>query len=143
MSLDEFGDNIWIMAGERVKMLSIPFSTRMTIARLANDSLWLHSPIAITPERVAQINRLGTVEHIVAPNLLHHLFVGNWSQEYPKAKLWAAPGLETRRKDLDFAGILQDHAEADWASDIENLFFRAARYYRKLYFFINLLRHLS
>ena len=135
MSLDKFGDNIWILEGDRVKMLSIPFSTRMTIARLSNGSLWLHSPIAIAPERVEQINHLGKVEHIVAPNLLHHLFVGDWSQEYPHAKLWAAPGLETRRKDLNFEGVLQDRSEPDWESDIEQFIFRGSKVLPEVVFF--------
>ncbi|MBT4090311.1 MAG: DUF4336 domain-containing protein [Deltaproteobacteria bacterium] len=46
MNLKEFGENIWTLEGNPVKVFSIPFQTRMTIVRLSDSALWLHSPIA-------------------------------------------------------------------------------------------------
>ncbi|MDC0675397.1 DUF4336 domain-containing protein [Nannocystis radixulma] len=85
---------------------------RMTIARLADGGLWLHSPLAIDDELAAAIDALGPVEHIVAPNRFHHLFAGPAKARYPRAVLWAAPGLPEKRRDVAFDRVLDESAPA-------------------------------
>ena len=47
-SLKKIADNLWIVDGEEVlmdfKFFKVPFSTRMTVIRLQNGGLWVHSP---------------------------------------------------------------------------------------------------
>ncbi|MES2856300.1 MAG: DUF4336 domain-containing protein [Bdellovibrionota bacterium] len=59
-------------------------------------ALILISPIDFTSDQFAQIDQLGEVTDIVAPSMLHHLHVSTASARYPKASLWAAPGLDEK-----------------------------------------------
>jgi len=70
---------------------TMPFTTRMTVARLPGGSLWLHSPTELTEELAAEIDALGPVGHIVAPNRIHYWWVGDWKSRYPRARTYAAP----------------------------------------------------
>lgn len=107
-------------------MFTIPFETRMTIIKLSDDSLWVHSPITLNTGLRQQIDELGTVRNMVAPNMFHHLSLGDWSDKYPKANIWAAPGLEKKRKDLEFTGVLQDNPESLWKNDIDQCYFQGS-----------------
>lgn len=114
-----FAENIWTMAGDDVRMYGIPFSTRMTIVRLANGGLWLHSPVAPTDARIEAVNALGTVAQIVAPNKIHSLGVEKWKQIFPSAKSWVSPEFEHRHPDIPADGVLGDAAPSDWSADID------------------------
>ncbi len=73
---------------------------RMTALQL-EGGLLLHSPVAVEPALLAS---LGQPRWAVAPNLFHHLSVGQWVDE--GAEAWCAPGLADKRADLEFAGTL-------------------------------------
>jgi hypothetical protein len=122
--LHQWADDIWLLDGDRVRMFGLPLGTRMVVVRLASGGLWLWSPVAPSEARFDAVAALGPVEHIVAPNKLHHLFIGPWRQRFPGAKCWAAPGLAPRRKDLAFDGELGDAPPLAWASDLDQLLFR-------------------
>jgi hypothetical protein len=72
----------------------------MTILRLSDGSLLLYSPLALTLERRAAIQALGPVAHLYAPNLYHHLWIGEWASAFPSARLHAPAGLARKRRDL-------------------------------------------
>lgn len=93
MCLNKIDENIWNLEGDEVKMLMIPFQTRMTVIRLPENKLWLHSPVALNEKRISLVGELGDVSYIVAPNLFHHLFIENWLKRFPLAKLWGVEGL--------------------------------------------------
>lgn len=42
--------NLWIVDGPAVRWFTMPFPMRMTIARLVDGSLFVHSPIELTAE---------------------------------------------------------------------------------------------
>ena len=71
----QLDDGLWTVAAP-LKALGLAIGTRMTIVRLANGELWLHSPIRPTAEIREAIDALGPVRYIVAPNLFHHMFAG-------------------------------------------------------------------
>lgn len=124
--IEQFGEQLWIVAGDRVRMLGIPFQTRMTVARLSDGGLWLHSPVAATDERVAAVEALGPIRHIVAPDKFHHLFVREWTERFPYATSWADPQLAAR-VDLSFDQWLSDAAEACWIRDLDQLIFAGSK----------------
>ena len=72
---------------------SLPFTTRMTVARLPSGRLWLHSPIEPTPGLLAEVRALGRVAALVAPNRLHWMHLADWQAACPDAETWGAPGL--------------------------------------------------
>src|SRR5262249_13002285 len=48
--------------------LPLPFTTRMTVVRLSNGNLFLHSPIKFDEALASELQRMGTVRHLVSPN---------------------------------------------------------------------------
>ncbi|MFP4044724.1 MAG: DUF4336 domain-containing protein, partial [Rhodosalinus sp.] len=45
-----FGCDLWLVDGPAIRFYGMPFSTRMTVVRLSDGGLWLHSPIPRRPE---------------------------------------------------------------------------------------------
>ena len=73
---------------------------RMTVVRLPDGTLWVHSPIRLTDELVAELRALGPVAHLVSPNLFHHLFLAQAAERFPEARVWAPAGLEKKQKTI-------------------------------------------
>ena len=97
--------NIWV-AEKPSKFLGLEVGTRMTVVRLDNDDLIIISPIAKDDLLLREIDAIGMVKWIIAPNLYHHLFLTEFQENYPHAQLLATPGLEKKRPDLAIAKIL-------------------------------------
>ena len=113
-------DGLWHVQ-HAFKTSGISLSSRMTVVRLADGTLWLHSPVPLSPELIAEIAALGTVGAIVAPNKLHHLFLAGAAAAFPQAKLYGAPGLSKKRPDIAGLNSLSGHAEPAWRDDFDQL----------------------
>lgn len=109
--------------------------TRMTVIRLRDGGLFLHSVVRLDRELRAALDALGPVRAIVAPNRHHHLFAADYPTGYPDAHLYAAPGLPEKRPDLKFAAELDDEAPPLWRGDVEQLVFRGAPFLGEVVFF--------
>ena len=103
--LKEVDTNIWV-AEQKLKYLGLEVGTRMTIIRLKNGEIVVISPIKVDKETINQINELGKVRIIIAPNLYHHLFISDFKSAYPDTQILAAPGLESKRQDINFDKII-------------------------------------
>ncbi len=122
--LRPFGTDIWLADGAEVDVAGFRYPKRAAIIRLSGGELLVWSPIALTPALRASIDALGEVRQLVAPNSLHHLFLGQWRDAYPIAKLHAPPGLRRKRQDIAFDGDLDDGAVAQWAGDLDQVVIR-------------------
>ncbi|MEB3336129.1 MAG: DUF4336 domain-containing protein [Leptolyngbyaceae bacterium] len=107
--LREVHQNIWV-AEQPLRYLGLSVGTRMTIVRLENSELVVISPIKVSDSIVSQLDKLGIVRHIIAPNLYHYLFAANFKSLYPEAKFWAAPGLEIKKPELPIDETIQGDA---------------------------------
>ncbi|MCB1318983.1 MAG: DUF4336 domain-containing protein [Leptospiraceae bacterium] len=121
--LQEIASNIWTLDGDPIRFFGIPFPIRMTVVRLPDNRLWLHSPVAYSESRAEQVAALGRVSYIVAPNSFHHLYIGHWQRHFPDAQIWGTTALQKKRKDLTFDGILNEHSAAPWQPHIDQLLF--------------------
>lgn len=120
--LEEFGPDIWIADGpDVVAALGFHYPTRMAVIRLDGGDLFIWSPTALTDRLRAEVEALGKVRHLVAPNSLHHLFIADWKRAYPDAYLYAPPGLREKRKDLNFDGDLANAPVPHWAGEIDQV----------------------
>lgn len=119
--LEEFGENIWISAGDTVAVAGFHYPTRMAVIRLDGGGLMIWSPVKLQDDLRAQVDALGPVRHIIPPNALHHLSVGDWAAAYPLAKVHAPPGLRKKRKDLIFHQDLTDIADSDWLDQVDQV----------------------
>jgi hypothetical protein len=132
--LRELAPDLWVTE-RSLTFAGIDVGTRMTVIRLREGELFLHSPVALDPELQRALDALGTVRFAVAPNRMHHLFIGDYCDAYPKAELFAAPGLETKRKDVGWRAVLGDEAPPAWAGQLEQLFFRGFPLANEVVFF--------
>jgi hypothetical protein len=119
--LKQFGPEIWIADGSTVSTGGFHYGTRMAVIRLSDGGLFIWSPIKLDVALRAEVDALGEVHHLVAPNSLHHTFLDDWRRVYASAKLHAPPGLRKKRKDIDFHGDLGDEPAAAWAADIDQV----------------------
>ena len=108
------------------RLLGVEVGTRMTVIRLADGALFAHSPIALEAGLRKQVDALGPVRHVVAPNRFHHLWIGDYAAAYPEARLFAAPGLARKRGDVAFHAELDDEAPPAWKGQIDQLVFAGA-----------------
>ena len=71
-------ENIWIVDGPAIEMsfglTKVPFSTRMTVVKLANGKLWCHSPIQPNQALLDSLDQLGEVAYLIGPNKLHYAY---------------------------------------------------------------------
>ena len=121
--MKKLAHEIWIFDGETVPFLGLPFSTRMTVVRLTSGELWVHSPIKLSESIVDQIESLGCVKYLIAPNHLHHLFLSEWIAAYPSAEAYGTSEVIKKRKDISFNGSLNEHQTWAWNTDIEQELF--------------------
>jgi len=88
---------------------SVPFplDSTMTIIR-KNGMLTLHSVVPLDDELLKEVNKLGKVSLLLAPNLQHWLFLEGWVKAFPNVDIGLVPGAfdEDLQKKMKF---LEDH----------------------------------
>ena len=119
--LRPLGPNIWLADGVDVHVAGFRYPTRAVVVRLSGGELLIWSPVTLSPSLRAGIDALGAVGHLVAPNSLHHLFIGEWRDAYPRAILYAPPGLRRKRPDLPFDVDLKPGSTPAWAGDLDQV----------------------
>jgi hypothetical protein len=123
-TLKPVAENVWIVdSGPLGSWMRLPI--RMTVVRLGSGALWLHSPTRLAPGLRMEIDALGRVGHLVAPNSAHWMHLQAWQQSYSDAATWAAPGLRDR-KAVKNSGVRLDSDLADrppdaWADEIDQV----------------------
>lgn len=118
--MKQLHSDLWV-AGSPLRFIGLEIGARMTVVRLPDSKLLLHSPIAATAELVSKVKALGSVAYIVAPNRLHHLFVAEWQRACPEAALYVAPGLDIKRADLAIERVLGSEPEPGWRGVLDQL----------------------
>ena len=133
--LEEFAPSLFIADGPVVSFYGFPYPTRMVVVKLADGTAWVWSPVALTPELERAVEAIGPVRHIVSPNKIHHLFLGEWAERWPDARLHASPGLAQRKPELHFDAELGDAVDAAWGADIDQVVFRGSFALEEVVFF--------
>jgi hypothetical protein len=118
-----------------MRLAGVGFEARMTVIRLASGDLMLHSPCDITAAMAEEISALGTPAHIVLPGNFHHTYAATAQVAFPRAKTWICPGVERRRPDLKYDGVLGEAAPPDWADEIDQVLVRGTRIMREVAIF--------
>jgi hypothetical protein len=116
--LRALADGVWIDTAP-VRIVGMDLTATMTVLRLTGRELVLHSPVSMTEERRKSIDELGDVTHLVAPNLFHHRWLGEWASAYPTARLHVPRGLPKKRPDLRAAELGTSEPEPAFAGVIE------------------------
>jgi hypothetical protein len=126
--------DLWI-ADAPLRFFGLEVGARMTVVRLPGGALLLHSPIAATGSLVREVQALGRVAYLVAPNRLHHLFIGEWKRAFPDASIHVAPGLDTKRPDLAISAVLGDEPDPGWRDVLDQVLVRGFPFANEVVFF--------
>lgn len=136
MILLKFGPEIWLADGQVVTAAAgFRYPTRMAVIRLVGGGLFICSPIALSEDLRGQLDALGEVRFLIAPNSLHHVFLADWQRAWPEAKVHAPPGLREKRPDIRFDGDLGDAPLAEWKNDLDQVVMRGNRITTEVVFF--------
>jgi hypothetical protein len=92
---------------------------RCTVVRLPDGGLWVHSPVRLEAGVREAVAALGPVRFLVAPNLMHHLSMGDWAAAFPEARVVAPAGLRRKRPELRIDAELGEAPEPGYASVFE------------------------
>lgn len=118
--------------------LPLPFTTRMTVMALSNGDLFLHSPIKFEERLARELQRLGTIRHLVSPNQFHYAHIGEWARAFPETISWASPRVRQRARarhvDIAFTRDLDARAPEEWRAEIDQLLFPGG-YFKEFIFF--------
>ena len=91
----------------------------MTVVRISDGSLLVHSPTQCDRRMRAALAELGPVAHIVAPNGMHDLFLEDYAAAFPQARIWIPPGLSPYFSKISQASELPaDITRAPWFADL-------------------------
>lgn len=108
MDLRLITDGVWAFETEIRVAPGFHLPLRSTVLRLEGGGLAIVSPVSMQEDEARAVDGLGPVEHLVAPNLFHHLFLGAAAARYPRAKVWGPRALATKRPDLRFDASLEE-----------------------------------
>lgn len=128
MPLSEFvEDHIWLR-DYPVRYAGCRFNARMSVIRLDDRRLMLHSPGPMDKAMQEDIARIGDVACIVAPGSFHYLYMPDAQRAFPDAETYICPGIEQKRPDIDFDWILGSKAPAPWAGVLDQVLIRGCRF---------------
>ena len=123
-NLHKFADNIWLADGPVVRDMGVYFTTRMTIVKLSDGSIWISSPVPVSFAALKEISELGDIRYLIAATPRHIWRLDSWHTLFPEAELWASrPTLFTLQKgQLPISGYLSDTPAKAWSADFEQRF---------------------
>lgn len=134
--LTAFGTNIWIVDGPKVRDMGLIFTTRMTVVKLSDGSVWVESPVTLPSEIHDQIRGIGSVQYVVSSTQRHVWRLNAWHELYPNAQLWAPTGarLAAGKSPVPASDVFTDTPAPGWAEDLEQLAFRGSSLLKEVIF---------
>jgi len=115
-------EGVWLVDSGPQDVLGFALPIRMTVLRLADGGLWLHSPTRHTADLAAALQALGPVRHLVSPSTAHWVHLPSWQAAFPEALLWTPPEVVERARGqgvtLRSSGVLGGAPPAAWAGEI-------------------------
>jgi hypothetical protein len=115
-------DGLWVVDSGPQYVLGQPLPVRMTVLRLADGGLWLHSPTRHSVPLAQALRTLGPVRHLVSPGTAHWVHLPGWQQAFPEARLWAPAQVMARARnqgvELRAHGTVDATPPTDWAGQI-------------------------
>lgn len=109
--------------------LGFHVGARMTIVRLPSGELWVHSPIALTPELRQAVEPLGRVRSLIVPSKMHTAHLAEWADAYPQATVHAVAGARDTLGRTPRPELLGDAPHASWGDVIDQSILRGSAIY--------------
>lgn len=124
-TLTKLDEDLWV-ARRPLKLIVGDVGARMTVIRLPDGALLVHSPVALDADTRTALDALGPVRWVLGPCMVHHFHLAGFAAAYPSAALLAAPGLPRKRRDLTFTHVLTDDLELSFGGAIAHHVFAGA-----------------
>ncbi|KAH9992352.1 hypothetical protein BJV77DRAFT_1003374 [Russula vinacea] len=102
--------NIWTFSTPFTRLGLFRIGGRSTAIRLASGDVWVLASTPLTVETKATIDRLGPVKFLVGPDSVHHLFLAEFHEAYPNARLLSVEEVikKKRNDNLKWHGYWSD-----------------------------------
>lgn len=91
---------VWTVESELRLLPGVRLPLRMIVVAGPSDELTLISPVRGVEAWGDEVEKLGVVQHIVAPSGFHHLYALAAHERFPAATLWASGALKRKRPDF-------------------------------------------
>lgn len=115
-----FQDGFWLDTAP-VRFLGMRLTVNMAVVEVGEGRLLVYSPLELTRERRDAVEGLGAIAHLYAPNLFHHLHIGQWAEAFPDAVVHAPPGLARKRPDLRIDRVHGSKPDPAWPAAVEEI----------------------
>ena len=117
--LEQLAPGIWTVAVP-LKLAGAAFGTRMTIVRIGQEGLALIAPVPIDDALAAELQALGTVCAVIAPNAFHYFYFADACKRYPDARGFIADGVAPKiGAGATGATPLSGEPDLLWKADLE------------------------
>lgn len=93
--LERLNDHVYTVH-QPLNVFGMPLGTRATIVVLPDNEVVIISPVVFDDALASEIDALGRVGTIIAPNLFHHLFFNAACERWPEARALIPPGLNKK-----------------------------------------------
>jgi hypothetical protein len=126
-TLKSVATDVWIVDGPIIRFgmpwPKLPFPTRMTIIRVGERELFVHSPTPLIPSLRTELAEVGEPRWIIGPNRIHFWWIPEWRAAFPLADVYLAPHiLEQSAGRIDFGTCPLEHDSGyPWDQDIATL----------------------
>jgi len=110
----EVTKGVWTFSKPFARFGVWPIGGRSTAIQLQNGAVWILASTPLDAETKEKLKDLGEVQYIVGADAVHHLFLSDYKNAYPSAKLILPEAAIARHddKDLVFDGV--------WGRDAPN-----------------------
>ncbi len=90
---------LWVDEVE-FSLMGVNFGNRMTCIQLSDGSLLLHSPTKFRQSTYDEIIGKGKIKYLIAPNVMHNLFIMDWKERESAALVLAPSQAKKLQADL-------------------------------------------
>jgi hypothetical protein len=130
--IEAFCPNVWTQ-WIPYRFCGLSIGTRMTVVRLPDGNLWIHTPLKMERKRVDELSALGQIKYLICPNRLHDLYP-NDLEVLPDIEGFASPRLYDLHK-VPWKGNLGVARELPWSGVIAQRLIRGSRWMDEVVFF--------
>lgn len=96
-TIEKLTNNIWTVDGEVPRM---SLRRRMTLIRLNDGKLIIHSPIALDDKEMNEVIQWGEISFIIIPNHWHRLDSKVYKKRFPEAKIVCPRGSKKKVEEV-------------------------------------------
>jgi hypothetical protein len=124
-ALRQLDRDLWTI-DQPLRVGGLDLGVRTVVIRLRDGGVLVHAPGPHTAAARAEIEAFGPARALIAPNLLHHMFLAECTRAFPQARVFGAPGLREKLANTRIDEVLGDEPPPLWAGELDQLLVRGA-----------------